>query len=255
MTGEKVKEHVLGLGASVVGIASVDRFQGAPRGHGPQDLLAGARSVVVLGVRLLESISGWHRLFRDSEIYQTEEQRIAVAEHHLYGRSGYETINTLLEQLGLRTALFLEGEGHRSMYFPATFAHHAPIMEKLPGYHAPFSHRHAAVRAGLGEFGLNNLVLTPQFGPRVRFMSVITRAGLEPDPLCTEKLCRGDDCQRCIKVCDVSALKPIEGRDRRKINLDMPTVVDKEACYHKHDRGADCWGFCMDVCPVGKAAD
>lgn len=251
LTGE-VKDAVLGLGASVVGIASVDRFDKAPVGHRPGDLLEGARSVVVLGVQLLESIAGWNRLFRNSEIYTTEQQRIAIAERHFYGRSGYETVNIFLEQLGLRTALYLEGRGHKSMYFPATFAQHAPIMQKIPGYHAPFSHRHAAVRAGLGEFGLNNLVLTRRFGPRVRFMSVITRAPLDPDPLLTEKLCLGSSCRRCVEACGVSALKPIERLDESRVSLDMPTVVDKPACYFKHDRGADCWGFCMDVCPVGK---
>jgi epoxyqueuosine reductase len=252
VTEASVKDFALGLGASVVGIAGVDRFDGAPAGHRPADLLPGARSVVVLGVQLLESVSGWNRLFRNSAIYRTEEQRIAVAERHFYGRSGYETVNLFLEQLGLRTALRLEAEGHRSMYFPATFAHHAPIMEKIPGYHAPFSHRHAAVRAGLGEFGLNNLVLTPRFGPRVRFMSVITAAPLEPDPLLAEKLCLGASCRLCVEACQVSALRPIEGLDESRVFLDMPTVVDKPACYFKHDRGADCWGFCIDVCPVGR---
>jgi epoxyqueuosine reductase len=248
----EVKEAVLGLGASLVGIAGADRFDGAPKGHRPEDLLPGARAVVVMGVQVLESISGWNRLFRASEIYETEEQRIAIAERHFYGRSGYETINIFLEQLGLRTALHLEGRGHRSMYFPATFAHHAPIMEKIPGYHAPFSHRHAAVRAGLGEFGLNNLVLTRRFGPRVRFMSVITGAPLAADPLPSEKLCLGASCRLCVEACAVHALRPIAGRDDASVWLDMPTAVDKPACYFKHDRGADCWGFCMDVCPVGR---
>ena len=139
------------------------------------------------------------------------------------------------------------------MYFPATFAHHAPIMENTPGYHAPFSHRHAAVRAGLGEFGLNNLVVTRRFGPRVRFMSVITTAALEPDPLLSEKLCLGERCRLCIDACGVDALHIREGANESEVWLDMPSVVDKEACYHKHDRGADCWGFCIDACPVGKS--
>ncbi len=212
LTGQ-VKEFVLGLGATVVGVAGVERFEGAPRGHRPGDLLGHARSVIVMGVRLLDSIAGWTRLFRDSEVYTTEEVRIAVAQHHLYGRSGYETINTLLEGLGLRLALYLEGFGHRSMYFPATFAHHAPIMEKVPGYFAPFSHRHAAVRAGLGEFGLNNLVLHPHLGPRVRFMSVITRAELTPDPIVGSKVCLGLRCSKCIEQCGAHALKPRDDLD------------------------------------------
>ena len=42
--------------------------------------------------------------------------------------------------------------------------------------------RHAATRAGLGEFGYKNALLTPQFGPRQRINSVLTDAELAPDP-------------------------------------------------------------------------
>jgi ferredoxin len=83
-------------------------------------------------------------------------------------------------------------------------------------------------------------------------MSVITAARLEPDPLITEKLCLGASCRLCVEACQVSALKPIEGLDEAGVSLDMPAVVDKAACYFKHDRGADCWGFCIDACPVGR---
>ena len=41
-----------------------------------------------------------------------------------------------------------------------------------------FSHRHAAFLAGLGNFGVNNMLLTPEYGPRVRFGSVFTSAEL-----------------------------------------------------------------------------
>jgi hypothetical protein len=41
-------------GASLVGVAPVERFRGAPSGHHPTDLLPGARVVVSFGIRLLE---------------------------------------------------------------------------------------------------------------------------------------------------------------------------------------------------------
>jgi epoxyqueuosine reductase len=250
---QKVKHFALEqLGASVVGVTGIDRFEDAPRGHRPQDLLSEARSVVVLGVQLLESLAGWNRLFHDSEVYTTAETRMLVARDHFYARSGYETMNTCLEHFGLRTALFLERHGHAAMYLPATFAHQAPLMEKIPGYHAPFSHRHAAVRAGLGEFGLNNLVLTPEFGPRIRWMSVITRATLQGDALITRKICLGPSCSRCVETCGVDCLQPREDVDHTQVALDMPTRVDKQACFYKDGDDPDCWGRCIDVCPVGK---
>ena len=43
------------LGSDLVGIASVDRFEQAPPGHRPDELLPGARSVIVMAGRMLDS--------------------------------------------------------------------------------------------------------------------------------------------------------------------------------------------------------
>ena len=48
---QEVKAFTLQQGAHLVGIAPVSRFEGAPLGHHPVDLLPGARSVVVFAVR------------------------------------------------------------------------------------------------------------------------------------------------------------------------------------------------------------
>jgi len=67
------------------------------------------------------------------------------------------------------------------------------------------SNRYAAVCAGLGEFGWSGFVLTPQDGPRVCWISIITEMEIEPDPLYDgPKLCKG--CKDCVNICPVSAL-------------------------------------------------
>ena len=83
----------------------------------------------------------------------------------------------------------------------------ASIQPTTPYYAQEFrgviSHRHAAIRAGLGVFGKNNLVLTKEFGPRQRFCTVLTDAELVPDPLIEEDLCMG--CITCREGCPVQA--------------------------------------------------
>jgi len=165
-------------------------------------------------------------------------------------------MNIRLDQLGLLLSIFLEDRGYASLSFPATYASHANIMQKVTGYFAPFSHRHAAVLAGLGEFGFNNLVITEEYGPRIRFMSVVTEAEIEPDPLQTKPICLGESCLACIKACGLPkenkhAMSPIASR-KDGIFIDMPSIVDKTACFTKYDRQAHCWGKCMASCPVGK---
>jgi epoxyqueuosine reductase len=53
---ERLKEFALSKGADLVGIASVDRFNEAPEGHRPADVLSGARTVVVCAKRIPEGV-------------------------------------------------------------------------------------------------------------------------------------------------------------------------------------------------------
>jgi epoxyqueuosine reductase len=249
MTAPQLKQFVRGQGADLVGIAGVDRFNDGPRGHRPAELLDGAKAVVVLGIRLLKSLVHWDRLFVNSELFPPEVGP-RIAQSHVYIRTCYETVNSKLEQLALSTACWLEDHGAEALFLPATYAHHAPLMELVPGMYAPFCHRHAAVRAGLGEFGLNNLVLTPQFGPRVRFISIITTAELQADPLLAEPLCLRDRCRACVEACKLNAIRTRPEAAIDAPMLETPSIIDKDACL-RHHAEAMCQGLCIRVCPVG----
>jgi formate hydrogenlyase subunit 6/NADH:ubiquinone oxidoreductase subunit I len=75
------------------------------------------------------------------------------------------------------------------------------------------SNRHAAVAAGLGEFGWNGLCLTPDVGPRARFASIVTTAELESTPMYRgPKLCNPEKCAElgkglplCVRLCPIKA--------------------------------------------------
>jgi epoxyqueuosine reductase len=69
---------------------------------------------------------------------------------------------------------------------------------------ADFSHRHAAVAAGLGTFGRHNLVIHPKFGTRVMFTSIVTNLTLHPSPKCIQDLC--NHCNLCVDNCPGKAL-------------------------------------------------
>ncbi|MFN4227908.1 MAG: hypothetical protein ACK4F0_07220, partial [Candidatus Ratteibacteria bacterium] len=75
------------------------------------------------------------------------------------------------------------------------------------------AHRYAAVACGLGEIGWNGLFLHPEFGPRVRLVTIITNAELFSDPMYDgEKLC--DRCLECVKNCPIDAFR----KEIKKIN-------------------------------------
>jgi hypothetical protein len=73
-------------GAYLVGMASVDRFAGAPRGHHPTDMLPGAQSVVVIAHRLFQSVLESDRFDLGSPLIPQDEvwdvqQTIFVCNH------------------------------------------------------------------------------------------------------------------------------------------------------------------------------
>lgn len=88
------------------------------------------------------------------------------------------------------------------------------MSQETKGLVGDVSHRHLAEKAGLGGIGFSGLLITPNFGPRVRFASVLTTASLEPDEECKEYLC--EDCEKnCVKACPVNAISE-EGVDVKK---------------------------------------
>ncbi|MFQ5711284.1 MAG: hypothetical protein ACE5GD_05830 [Candidatus Geothermarchaeales archaeon] len=247
---DDVKEFVLEE-ADLVGFAPTNRFEGAPQGHGPRDFLPKAKSVITFALKLVDPIVDYNK-YSPSKI--PEESRSMSLVRSLYYEMGHLIQDRLLNFLAYRTARKLEKMGYKALPMPAT----QPGEElRLSGFFGIFSHRHAATRAGLGEFGFNNLVLTPEFGPRVRLSSVITEAEFEYDPLISNKICVREDCNICLKACPAIKLKV--GVDTSKIFINTPSTTDVSVCRPTmfsgtptHEPNATCifYGTCMRVCPV-----
>lgn len=183
----EVKEFALKQDVDLVGIGSVDRWSNAPAGLKPTSYLPKAKSVIVLGFRIpygaLEAAKrGYEGLKHAPQIY---------------GVQGYQVVpNFRLIFAANALAKFLEKKGYITMPLPAG-----------PFGGLTLSHRHAAVASGLAEFGWSGLAITPEYGPKQRWVSVITTAELEPDPLYNgPKLCDRNKCDVCIKVCPTGAI-------------------------------------------------
>ena len=68
------------------------------------------------------------------------------------------------------------------------------------------STRHLGIEAGLGTFGLEVNILTPEYGPRVYLTGILTELELEPDAPITEQVCIGESCSRCLYSCPTDAI-------------------------------------------------
>lgn len=198
---EEIKELAKQSGMSLCGIANIERFKDSPAELHPEGVLPGCKSVIVIGVRLLDGVIQAN--FRDFEDGRKDLKG-------LYGTYGYTMLpNFQLTKACYDIAQFVEintGE-------IATPCSTGPMTNGRQ-----VSLRHCAVAAGLGEFGWMSIVLTPQFGPRNRFGAILTTAEIEPDPLyCGEKLCNPEKCGICTKVCPSGALSTFGEEGKREV--------------------------------------
>jgi epoxyqueuosine reductase len=220
----KIRNFIMSRGATVVGIASVEMLSKAPKGHRPTDFLPVAKSVISIGLRM-NKFSIFH-LPKTIREYEAE----------------YDVANLKLNTLAWDIVRFLEGLRYQALAIPAS----SPYDEKKN--FGDISHKHAAVASGLGKFGLNNLILTPNCGPYVRFVTVITNAELSTDEPLTEDICLREKCSKCVKACPVGALKNFQ------YDAFEGWRIDKKKCqeYLKVVSGGAVCGLCIKACPVGK---
>jgi ferredoxin len=113
-----------------------------------------------------------------------------------------------------------------------------------------------AIDAGLGELGRNGLLITPQFGPRIRLCKVITNLPLIPDQpidFGLDKYCK--TCNQCFIKCPAKAINENKTTKSTTISNNpgiMKYPVNAEKCYtHWSNQGIDC-SICIKVCPFNK---
>jgi epoxyqueuosine reductase QueG len=217
ITSGKVKKYARSIGADLAGIASADRFEAAPAGHRPADILNGARSVVVCAMRLPESV-----LEGPATSYQ----------------STMDAIHRRLDELAVKMALYIEESGGKAIPVPSDEPYRHWETDRSYG-RGDLSHKHAAQAAGLGKLGLNSMLVTPQYGNRVHLVSVVTDIALDPDPLLQWEPCP-PGCARCIRACPIIDGPSVDQAKCRPVVMQrLPKGAVIEACW-----------ACRKACPA-----
>jgi epoxyqueuosine reductase len=114
-----------------------------------------------------------------------------------------------------------------------------------------------AIQAGLGEYGRHGMLITPEFGPRVRIAKIFTDFPLqadEPISFGVKNFC--EICRRCSQSCPPKAIPDGPPSDQKLTisNLDgiKKWTVDPEKCFKFWtNQGTDC-SICIRVCPYNK---
>jgi reductive dehalogenase len=216
------------FGADLVGIAEYDErwvytnaYSTRHREERPNEDFGGMRHVIVLG----------HEM--DYELLKSYPSATASAAvgHGYSAEAG----------TGVQLSQFIRGLGYRAS---ASMNDTALVV--------PY-----AVKAGLGEFGRHNMVITPEFGPRVRFSKIFTDLPLVDDApirFGVKEFC--EVCDRCSSACPPRAISPDEPTADTLNRSNLVGVrkwqLDGEKCFkYWTNLGSDC-GVCIRICPYNK---
>ncbi len=213
---DQLKEFATREGASLFGVADFAGFSEQHCSLSPETVRGLHRAVSIgfhLSGRILEDVSdGPTRLYF----------------FH------YQRANVLLDELGLRITDFIQSRGWDALPVPAS-----QIID-WEKQRAHVSHKHTALKAGLGWIGRNNLLVTPGFGSRQRLITVLTDMPLAMD----EPLPWGcGTCRACISSCPSGSIK------------ERPEDFDHVGCYQmmkvlvkKAGISQNICGLCVKAC-------
>jgi epoxyqueuosine reductase QueG len=196
LTADNVKKLALQLGADLVGIASAKTLNAFPPDpkypQTPERISPYCKSVIVV------------------------VQRIPVGAFRCKSNVPVQYLDMLvlrkMDKVAYRLAEQLERAGYPSF---VAAAQETDWNYKRASY-GRLSTRHLGIEAGLGTFGLEVNILTPEYGPRIYLTGVLTELELEPDAPMTEQVCIGESCSRCLYSCPTDAVGHFD--------------IDKRAC-------------------------
>ncbi len=162
--------------------------------------------------------------------------------------AGIQSARTVLERVVSRVEAILQRHGVRYWIPPVAQENETELL-------APFSFKFAAVNAGLGWIGKNDVVITRRYGPRVRLSAILIDAAFACGQPRTRSECPAD-CTLCVDICPCKALK----NRLWTIDSQRSEIIDYHRCNRmrsafipKLGRKSAC-GLCLAVCPVGRSA-
>jgi epoxyqueuosine reductase QueG len=217
LTSEEIKKAAARYGADVCGIGDISRLEETRPSRDPRMILPGAKSLIGLGFRVPPAF--YENMSRGRQFFAYTTLGVKVIDEEM------------TEMLLMRMASLIEDEGYDACLQRNTpnlktkedQTQNPEILDTVilegarpvsPGKPPPdviLDFAECARLCGLGIKGLSGRILSPRFGPYVRFCFIITDMPLESDPVFERQLC--DRCLSCAAVCPGKAIDAKEGID------------------------------------------
>lgn len=214
---QELEDTVKDAGAVAFGIADLDKLK--EKVPGVLDNVPGDFTrAVVIGMRL-----------QDGVVEGIDKQPTVLYFHN------YRQLNYQLDKLAWTVADKIQAQGHNSVAIPAS-----QIIKSTP-MQGHVSHKLMGWAAGIGFYGRQTLLVHPEYGSRMRYVSILTNMPLPADKPYSGEEC--GNCRACIAVCPAGAIKD----DHKQFDLD--------ACYKKLTEftriayiGQHICGVCVKAC-------
>ncbi len=241
---QQVKQRALDVGFAAVGITHPVNLEKLPHGwvgqvrklSRPDEEFSPVKSIIVLAFHVWDRIFNLNVTAPSSILTGPESPSDPFRGYFL----GYE----IMKNKAWKIIHFLQSKG-----FEAIYSVGIPLKP-------------LAVQCGLGWQGKNTLLITPQYGPRVNLIAILTSAELTPDTPFQKNLC--GDCEKCLNACPAKALSAYKCQINRCIvySLECPIAPEVPEDVRSLDKRLtprptphsylEC-STCMDVCPYGKS--
>ncbi len=222
MLENEINDYAIANGATITGFSCLgDIWEDISRTWPVADITT--RNAVTVGIALNSSIV--------DEILAPREDT-----YERYYRDCYTVVNDQLNELTAMIVVFLQDKGYKSR---AILASDRVGTDGLLG---TLSHKIAARRAGLGWIGRHCMIVTPQYGPAIRWGTIFTDAVFAPVKI-MDNGC--GNCRACVEICPVKAYtgKPFAENDPLSERYDTVKCRD----YIANKKCSKCLAICRRI--------
>jgi epoxyqueuosine reductase len=182
-----VKKLLKDRGIPIMGSADEGALDAkAPEGFRPQDMLPGARSVLIFAKPL------------PTAVFLTPKNM----DNMFCTRAAY-TYYQLMDSIANTVCLMLENAGHLALPIPS----YSPLRFHEGEPRGLMSLKHAAAEAGIGHIGRDTLLIHKEAGNVLRLGGLVTTMEWPFENNASAPGICAENCDRCIEACPVGALK------------------------------------------------
>ncbi len=208
LTSQMIKEKARELGASVCGIGRV--YAEADPQRDPRMFLPHAKTIIGFGFVIPRTL--FHTMERDVQYYTYTTLGVKYPDEEL-AEIFLLKIGGMIEDAGYDACLQksvpnlrIKGDKTTNPEVVDTYEliHADPVEKGKPAPDVIIDFGKAAAACGIGNVGLSGKVLSPVYGPFIRYCFIITDAPLEVDAPLEAPVC--DNCGACAAACPGNAI-------------------------------------------------